>query len=206
MKLFYSPGACSLAIHVLLEEIGKPYETTLVSMRDGSNRKPDYLALNPKGKVPALLRDDGSVLTQVPAIAVWLARTNPEAKLLPADPDAESRALETLDYICSYIHMQGFTRISRPGNFTPNEADHDAVQARGRAMFAEGMSVLDAGLKGRDYVAGGAFSIADAGLIFVENWAGRAEYVLPANLAAHFARMKTRPAVQHVFASEGLSL
>ena len=77
MKLFYSPGACSIGIHVLLEEIGKPYEAQLVNLREGGQFKPDFTAVNPKSKVPTLVRDDGSVLTEYPAIAYWLARTNP---------------------------------------------------------------------------------------------------------------------------------
>ena len=88
MKLMYSPGACSIGIHVLLEEIGKPYEAQLVNLREGAQFKPDFTSVNPKSKVPTLVRDDGSVLTEYPAIAYWLARTNPDKKLLPDDVDA----------------------------------------------------------------------------------------------------------------------
>ena len=77
MKLYYSPGACSLGIHVLLEEIGKPYQTEIVNLREGAQFRPEFTSVNPKSKVPTLQRDDGSVLTEFPAIAVWLARTNP---------------------------------------------------------------------------------------------------------------------------------
>ncbi len=206
MKLYYSPGACSLGIHVLLEEIGKPFEPVLTSVRDGSNRKPEFLALNPKAKVPTLQRDDGGVLTEFPAIAVYLARTNPALHLLPSDPTVESHAFEIMDYIVATVHMQGFTRIARPGNFTPNEADHDAVKARGREVFATGMDLLDKGLEGREFAAGDSFTVADAALIFVENWSPRADYTLPPNLAGHFARMKGRAAVQRAFAKEGLAL
>ena len=94
MKLFYSPGACSVGIHVILEEIGKPFETQVVSTRDGSNKKPEYLALNPKAKVPAILRDDGTVLTEFPVIAWWLAKAHPMSNLIPVEFDAEARVLE----------------------------------------------------------------------------------------------------------------
>src|SRR5262249_48665785 len=113
MKLMYSPGACSVGIHVLLEEIGKPYEAQLVNLREGAQFKPDFTAVNPKSKVPTLVRDDGSVLTEYPAIAFWLARTNPEKKLLPDDVDAQARTFEALDYAVSTIHMQGFSRLFR---------------------------------------------------------------------------------------------
>jgi glutathione S-transferase len=206
MKLFYSPGACSLGIHVILEETGAAFEPVLCSVRDGSNRKPDFLALNPKAKVPTLVRDNGLVLTEYPAIAVYLARTHEAAHLLPADVDAEAEALEAMDYIVATVHMQGFTRIARPANFTPNDADIEAVKTRGREIFATGMDLLEARMEGREYVAGEVFSVADATLLFVENWGPRADYALKPNLAAHLARMKTRPSVQRAFASEGLPL
>src|ERR1700733_9966486 len=131
MKLYYSPGACSLGIRVLIEELGVPYETQLISLKDGEQRKPAYTAVNPKAKIPALERDDGSVLTEWPAIATWLARTNPGSAMIPQDPDAEARALEAMDYIVSTMHMQGFARMVRAGSFTPNEADQEVVKARG---------------------------------------------------------------------------
>ncbi|OYV28276.1 MAG: glutathione S-transferase, partial [Acidocella sp. 20-61-6] len=81
MKLFYSPNACSMAIHIVLEEIGKPYELALVDFAKASQYQPEYLAVNPKSKVPALMRDDGAVLTELPAIAWYLAKTNPQANL-----------------------------------------------------------------------------------------------------------------------------
>ncbi len=206
MKLFYSPGACSLGIHVLLEEIGQPFDAISTMLRDGANRTPEFLAMNPKSKVPTLMRDSGAVLTEYPAIALYLARTNPQAHLLPADADAEAEAMEATDYIVATVHMQGFTRIARPGNFTANEADIEAVKARGREIFAASMDLLEKRLEGRSFVAGDAFSVADATLLYVENWAPRAGYTLPPNLAAHFARMKQRPAVQRVFIVEGQTL
>src|SRR5580658_2755688 len=94
MKLMFAPGSCALGIHLLLEEIGKPYETERVNLQEGAQYKPEFTSVNPKSKVPTLVRDDGSVLTEFPAIAFWLARTNPQANLLPDDPDAQARALE----------------------------------------------------------------------------------------------------------------
>jgi glutathione S-transferase len=205
MKLYYSPGACSIGIHVLLEEIGKPYEAQAVSSRDGETRKPPFIDLNPKGKVPTLQRDDGSVLTEFPAIATWLARTNPDAHLLPSDADAEAHALEAMEYAVSTLHMQAFSRIFRPSNFASNEADQAAVKERGMQMFRDGLAILDRALAGRDYI-GGQFSIGDAALFYVEFWwAGRLKQELPPNCAAHYARMLARPSVQKVLAAEGLA-
>ena len=152
MKLMYSPGACSIGIHVLLEEIGKPYEAQLVNLREGGQFKPEFTSVNPKSKVPTLVRDDGSVLTEYPAIAYWLARTNPDKKLLPDDADAQARVLEALDYAVSTVHMQGFSRLFRAANYTPNPADEDKVKERGKELVEKGVTFLsepEAALRGR---------------------------------------------------------
>lgn len=205
MKLLYAPGACSLGIHVLLEEIGKPYESERVNLQGGAQYQAPFTAINPKSKVPTLVRDDGSVLTEFPAIAYWLARTNPDAKLLPDDPEAQARVLEAMDYIVATMHMQGFTRIFRPGNFSPNEADAEAVKARGKEIFEKGLTIMDKALGGKDYVVG-PFSIADAALFYVEFWgAARLKLALPANCNAHYQRMLARPAVKRMLEQEGLA-
>ena len=205
MKLMYSPGACSIGIHVLLEEIGKPYEAQLVNLREGGQFKPEFTSVNPKSKVPTLVRDDGSVLTEYPAIAYWLARTNPEKKLLPDDVDAQARALEAMDYAVATVHMQGFGRLFRASNFTPNAEDEDKVKERGKELAEKGFGVLDKALAGKDYVAG-SFSIADSALFYVEFWGGkRMNMKLPPNCEAHLNRMLARPAVQRVLQQEGLN-
>ncbi len=205
MKLMYSPGACSVGIHVLLEEIGKPYEAQLVNLREGGQFKPEFTAVNPKSKVPTLVRDDGSVLTEYPAIAFWLARTNPEKKLLPDDVESQTRGIEALDYAVATIHMQGFSRLFRASNYTPNPADEDKVKERGKEIVEKGFAVIDKALAGKDYVAG-SFSIADSALFYVEFWGGkRMNMKLPPNCEAHLNRMLARPAVQRVMQQEGLN-
>jgi len=205
MKLFYAPGACSMGIHVLLEEVGKPYELQKVGLRDGEQFKPPFVEINPKSKVPTLERDDGSVLTEFPAIALWLARTNPNAKLWPDDADGEARVLEAMDYAIATLHMQAFSRMFRPSAYTPNAADEETVKARGREMFEKGLGILDKALAGKEYVAG-RFSIADAALFYVEYWAAKVfKLALPQNCAAHFQRMLARPSVQRMLEQEGLS-
>jgi glutathione S-transferase len=205
MKLMYSPGACSVGIHVLLEEIGKPYEAQLVNLREGGQFKPEFTAVNPKSKVPTLVRDDGSVLTEYPAIAFWLARSNPDKKLLPEDVESQTRGIEALDYAVATIHMQGFSRLFRASNYTPNPADEDKVKERGKEIVEKGYAVLDKALAGKDYVAG-SFSIADSALFYVEFWgAKRMNMKLPPNCEAHLNRMLARPAVQRVMQQEGLN-
>jgi glutathione S-transferase len=205
MKLFYAPGACSVGIHVLLEEIGKPYEAVAVNLREGAQFKPDFTSVNPKSKVPTLVRDDGSVLTEYPAVAVWLASAFPEAKLLPKGADGLAKALEYTDYAVATLHMQGFSRMFRPSNFAPNEADQDAVKARGEEIFQKGLGLFDKALEGKEYLLGD-FSFADSALFYVSFWwAGRLGRTLPPNVAAHYARMQARPSVQRVMQAEGLA-
>ena len=139
MKLMYSPGACSIGIHVLLEEIGKPYEAQLVNLREGGQFKPEFTAVNPKSKVPTLVRDDGSVLTEYPAIAYWLARTNPDKKLLPDDVDAQARMLEAMDYAVSTVHMQGFSRLFRASNYTPEPGGRGQGEGARQGAGGEGL-------------------------------------------------------------------
>jgi glutathione S-transferase len=205
MKLMYSPGACSIGIHVLLEEIGMPYEAQLVNLREGGQFKTEFTSINPKSKVPTLVRDDGSVLTEYPAIAYWLARTNPDKKLLPDDVDGQARMLEALDYTVATIHMQGFSRLFRASNYTPNPADEDKVKERGKEMVEKGYAVMDKTLAGKNYLAG-SYSIADTALFYTEFWgAKRMNMKLPPNCEAHLDRMMARPAVQRVLQQEGLT-
>jgi len=203
MKLYYSPGACSVGIHVLLEEIGKPYHLEAVNLREGAQYKPPFTAVSPKGKVPALERDDGSVLTEFPIIARWLGR---QANLLPKDDEADTRAMEAMEYAVGTMHGQGFARLFRSERFAPSTSDHDAVKAAGREVVEKGFAVLDKALAGRNYIGGNDFSAADTALFYVEFWAAkRLGMSLPANCAAHFDRMMARPAVQRVMQQEGLN-
>lgn len=205
MKLYYAPGACSIGIHVLLEEIGKPYQMQLVKLGEGEQYKPPFTGINPKSKVPTLERDDGSILTEFPVIACWLARQNPETNLLPKDEEADLRAMEAMEYIVGTMHGQGFARLFRAERFAPSAADHDKVKAAGRDIVEKGFQIVDKALDGKQYLAG-QFSIADAALFYVEFWAAkRMGMQLPKNCAAHFERMTARPAVQRALQQENLN-
>jgi glutathione S-transferase len=203
MKLFYAPGACSIGIHVLLEEIGKPYESEVLNLREGAQFKPEFTAVNPKSKVPTLVRDDGTVMTEFPSIAYWLARTSPGSKLLPDDFDGQARCLELIDYAVATIHMQGFGRIFRASNYSPTASDEEAVKAKGTEIATKGFALMDKALEGKQYLCG-LFSIADAALFYTEFWAKRVGMTLPANCAAHLERMLARPAVVATLKAEGL--
>jgi glutathione S-transferase len=205
MKLYMTPGSCSTGIHILLEELDLPFEAYLVNLLAGDQNRAEYLAMNPKGTIPTLVRDDGSALTEFQAIAWWLARAYPKAKLLPDDMDGEARVIEAMDYAVGTIHMQGFARVFTTAHFTPSEADHEAVKNRGLEIVAKGYAVLDGLLAGREYVSG-RFSIADAALFYVEFWGDKLKLELPENCRAHYQRMLARPVVQRVLREEGYRL
>jgi glutathione S-transferase len=205
MKLYYAPGVCSIGIHVLLEEIGKPYDLETVNLREGAQYQPQFTTVSAKSKVPALQRDDGSILTEFPVIATYLAKTNPQAKLIPQDLESEVRAAEAMEYVVATMHGQGFARIFRPGNFGPAEQE-EQVKARGKEMVEKGFAILDKALAGKKYVGGDELSIGDTAVFYVEFWgAGRLGMTLPPNVAAHYERMKSRPAVQRVMQQEGVA-
>ena len=210
MKLYWGPHTCAIGIHLLLAEIGQPYELQKVDASGGETQKPAFLAVNPKGKVPTLQRDDGSVLTEFGAIATWLAHTYPQAGLLPREPEAQVRAIEVMDYVVGTLHGQGFGRMLKPARFEPQDVVHQAtglgassVRAQGRKMVEEGFAILERQLGGQPYVGGEQLCIADAALFYVEHWAPQLGVTLPPHLAAHLERMKARPAVAAAMRAEG---
>lgn len=202
MKFYMTPGSCSTGIHILLEELELPFEVYLVNLMAGDQNKPEYVAVNPKSTIPTLVRDDGTAITEFQAIAWWLARRYPRAGLLPEDIDGETRVIETMDYVVGTLHGQGYTRIFTTANYSDNEAEHEAIQARGREIVSKGLAVMDALLADKEYVAG-KFGIADAALFYVEFWADKIKLALPPNCQAHYQRMLLRPAVRQVLAEEG---
>ena len=202
MKLYYSPGACSLGIHVLLEEIGKPYELAKVDLSQPPAER-SVTPVNPKARVPTLVRDDNTVLTEYPAIALWLARTNPDAKLMPEDLEGEVRTVEAMDYCVSTVHMQGFSRIFAARRAkTPEEGE--SMTAAGKEIVARAFARVDAILSGKEWLTG-TYSAANSALFYVSNWAKALGVETPAHVAAHFARMQARPAVQATLKQEGLA-
>ena len=202
MKFYMTPGSCSTGIHILLEELEKVFEVYVVNLPAGQQYSPEYIAINPKSTIPTLVRDHGKPLTEFQAIAYWLARSNPKAKLLPENLDSEVLALETMDYVVGTIHMQGFARIFNTKEFTPNEQDYEIVRSRGREIVEKGFDVIDSILEGKEYIAG-VFTISDAALFYVEFWADKINLTMPQNCRLHYQRMLKRPAVYRVLREEG---
>jgi glutathione S-transferase len=202
MIFYMTPGSCSTGIHIILEEVEQVFEVHIVNLPKGDHFQPHYVAINPKSTIPTLVRGDGTALTEVQAIAYWLARTSPRAGLSPDDAEGQARALEAMAYVVGTVHGQGFARIFSANTFTRNPADHESVRELGRDIVGRGFAILNDALAVNAYVAG-SFSVADAILFYVEFWADKTNVPLPGNLAAHYRRMLARPAVQRVLCEEG---
>jgi glutathione S-transferase len=198
MKLYYSPGACSLSPHIVLREAGIPFELVRANLRthqlaDGS----DYYAVSPKGYVPLLELDDGQRLSEGPVIVQYIADQAPAAKLAPpAGTLARYRVMEWLGFINSEVHK----------SYSPlfNPAINDETKAVYRQKVLDRLTWIDAQLAGKDYLMGSEFSVADAYLFTVTRWAGAVKLDVSGlnNLAAFMARMQARPAVQAALQAE----
>jgi len=199
MKLFYAPGACSLSPHIVLNEAGLSFDKVKVDTKSKAMEGGDYRSVNPLGYVPALELDDGTVLTEGPAIVQWIADKVPDKKLAPANGTMERTKLQSwLNFISSELH-KGFSPL-----FNPNMPD--AAKQFFRERLGTRFQHLDRQLADRDYLMGKAFSVADAYLFTVSNWAAHTGVDLSgyANVVAYRKRVGARPAVQAAMQAEGL--
>jgi glutathione S-transferase len=201
MKLYFSPGACSLSPHIVARELGIPLELEKV---DGKTKKTakdrDFLAINPKGYVPALELDDGQVLTEGPAIVQYLADRKPESGLAPANGTLERvRLQEALGFINSELHKT-YSPLFVPTTTPELRADREAYL---RKRYA----ILEKQLEGKQYLFGDKFTVADAYLFTVTNWSRFLKLDLSSfpNLMAFQGRVAERPAVKEALAAEGLN-
>jgi glutathione S-transferase len=190
-----------MGIHILLEEIGLVFEAYIVNLVKGDHLKPEYLAINPSGTIPTLVRDDGSALTDFVSIATWLAEAYPRRQLLPRESQAAEDAVAMVKFCTQHIHGEGFRRVFTAERYASKQPV-ETIQADGREIVAKAFEVVNGALAGKSYVAG-PFSIADAALFYVEFWADKIKLDLPVNCRAHYELMRTRPAVRQVLAEEG---
>ncbi|EGT0661072.1 MULTISPECIES: glutathione transferase GstA [Citrobacter] len=201
MKLFYKPGACSLASHITLRESGKDFTLDGVDlMKKRLENGDDFFAVNPKGQVPALLLDDGTLLTEGVAIMQYLADTVPDRQLLaPTSSLSRYKTIEWLNYIATELH-KGFTPLFRPD--TPEE-----YKPTVRALLEKKMQYVNESLKDEQWICGPRFSIADAYLFTVLRWAYAVKLNMAglSNIDAYMARMAERPAVAAALKAEGLN-
>jgi glutathione S-transferase len=198
MKLFYSPGACSLSPHIVLRETGLPHELVRVDLRakktaDGG----DYWAINPAGSVPTLQLDSGETLTEGPAIVQYLGDLAPQSGIVPAAGTmARYRLIEALNFISTELHK------SYSPLFRPNTPDDYKPVARETLVARYG--VVEKMLAGKSYLLGETFTAADAYLFVVTRWSFPLKLDLSqySNLAAFMARVGARPKVKEAIAAE----
>lgn len=200
MKLFYSPGACSLSPHIAALEAGIQLELVKVDTKTKKLANgDDFLAINPKGQVPTLMLDDGEVMTEGPVIAQFLADLAPAAHLAPTNGSkARYKLQEWLNFITSEIH-KGYSPLFKPT--TPE--DYKPIA---RAQLADRYAFIEKKLAGKQYLLGDNFSVADTYLFTVSNWAKHTGVDLSpyANVGAYLARIAARPKVQEALKAEGL--
>jgi glutathione S-transferase len=201
MKLYYMPGACSLATHILLAETGAKYELERVGRDKKTEHGADFLALNPKGYVPALQLDDGEIVTENVAIHSFIADSHPGSHLLPANGTRERlRANELMVFISTEIH-KGYSPL-----FSPTLPDE--VKAGYRDKLATRYALIEKQLAdGRTWLTGETYTTADAYLFTVSNWAKPLNVDLSkfTGVQAWLGRVAARPAVQTALKAEGLA-
>lgn len=188
LTLYYSPGACSMASHIGLEETGASYETKQTVLAKGEHRTEAYLKINPRGKVPAL-SVDGEVITENTAILTYLARRFPEKNLLPSDPIAEARCISTMAWLSNTVHP-AYRQTMRPERFAEDEAAHASVKDTGRKTFLECCRELDGLLEGKDFLMGSQYTVADPYALVFYGWGVRS--ALPMNELRAFTAWKDR--------------
>ncbi len=202
MKFYMTPGSCSTAIHILLEEVESLFEVHLINLIAGDNQTPEYLALNPNGTIPTLITDDETVLTDFESIAVWIANENPRYQLIPEGFSEQRLAIELMSYAVNTIHGQGFTRIFTTEKYSSDSAEHDGIKRQGQDIVLHGFSVIESILEDKDSLFK-HFSIADAALFYVLFWADRINLPIPEFCLAYYQKLLKRPAIRQVLSEEG---
>ena len=203
LTLYFTPGACSLAAHIVLEESGEKYETQLVDMAKGEQRSDSYLKINPQGRVPALRLDNGGSLTENTAILPYLGK---RFGLWPTDPMAEAKALSLIGFFAASVHP-AHAHIGRPERYATDPAAYPTIKEAGLKAFHGYLKQIDGLLAGREWFCE-QYSVLDAyGLVFYA-WGFRRELPMQEleNYTALKDRMLQRPAVQRVAVEEKLAL
>lgn len=202
MTLYFSPGACSLASHIGLEETGAPYEIKPILLAKGQQKTEAYLKINPRGKVPAL-SVDGKILIENTAILTYLARRFPEKKLMPTDPSEEARCIATMCWFSSVVHPS-YQHSHRPERFAEGEAAQATVKETGRKSFWANCQEIDSMFQKNDWIMGSEYTLVDPYALVFYGWGVRGEFPMK-ELSSYTAwqdRMMKRPTVQKSVESE----
>lgn len=204
LKLYYAPGTCALATHIALEEAGAPYEAVRVDFGAQQQHSPEYLAVNPKARVPALVTENGT-LTETPALLCFVAQRFPGAALAPLDdPFALAQLQEFNSYLCSTVHV-AHAHGRRGARWADDSGAIEAMKRKVTSNVAEAFALIERELLRGPWVIGDRYTISDPYLFTIASWLegdGVDTAKLP-RVMAHRARMLARPAVQKAVAAEG---
>ncbi|WP_066271767.1 glutathione S-transferase family protein [Hydrogenophaga palleronii] len=204
LVLYYSPGACSMAVHIALHEAGVAYERRSVSVNDGETQSAAYLQLNPRGRVPALVVDGHTTLVETCAVLLYIARRFPAAQLLPQDPLREAQCMSILAWLASTVHPT-FAHVVKPGRFSHQPEALDSIRNAGMEAYWAALQEVDAliGAAG-PWVFGERFTVCDAHAL--PFWGFGRRMRLPMETLTHYTawkdRMVHRPAVLAVLQAE----
>ena len=202
-KLYYSPGSCALASHITLEEASAAYTTERIDFKSSQQNRPEYLAVNPKGRVPALVTDRG-ILTETPAMLAFIAQSFPQAKLAPSDdPFAFAQAQAFNSYLCSTVHV-AHAHKGRGPRWATEESSFADMKSKVPQTMAACFALIERDMLKGPWVMGEQYTICDPYLYTIAGWLegdGVDLSRLP-KVAAHRQRMQERPAVQKVLADE----
>lgn len=206
ITLYYAPGACSLASHIVVEEVGVDYDTVRLNLAEGDQRRPEYLKINPRGRVPTLVVD-GEVITENVGIITYFGGGYPQAGLWPRKTLDQARLLSTLAWFSNTVHP-AYGHVVRPERYADSDAAREDIKARGRASFMSYLEEIEGLLEGRKWAVAEQYTVADPYLLVFYRWANRAGLpvsVLP-RCTALVERLLARPAVKKVMADEGITL
>ena len=198
LKFYYAKNSAAYAPHILLEDIGVEYEAVLIDFKAGEQRSPDYLAVNPKGRLPSLVTDRG-VLTETLAILVYLAQTHPEHRLIPSDPFDFARAQAFNSYMASTVHV-AHAHKHRGHRWADDAAAHESMRAKVLENMTECAQMIETHYLDGPYVLGDSYSICDPYLALVTRWFKDDGVSLDAfpKIIAHDALMRQRPSMKRV--------
>ncbi len=203
LKLYYAPNTCALATHIALEEAGADFETVRVDFSKHEQRGADYLELNPKGRVPALVTEEG-ILTETPALLLYVCQLFPAAGLAPlAEPFALARLQAFNSYLCSSLHVAHAHRM-RGGRWADDPAAQRAMQDKVPHSVGEGFALIENGMLQGPWVMGAAYTIADSYLFTLAQWleGDGVELAKLPRVLEHRARVARRPATRRAIATE----
>lgn len=205
IKIFYSPGACSLASHIALAEAGAPYEAVRVNFAAGEQRSPQYLAVNPKGRVPALVTDKG-ILTETPAILVWIAQTYPALHAPLNDPWAFAQAQSFNAYLCSTVHVHHAHR-TRGTRWADDEASIEGMKKKVASNMSDAFQLIEREMLKGPWVLGEQYSMCDPYLFTLAGWleGDGVDIAKFPRVHDHYKRMLVRPAVKKAMKEQGLT-